>query len=146
MEKSLQIPQDKQVFIDRLHTLTPDARANWGKMNVAQMLHHLNELVQSANGTRVMPSNTVVSSLIGRFVRNRLINNDKPLPKGLGNAPLPLAAGFEVEKQTLLKALNGLDFTKTSTRPLPLFGKLSPNEWDTFLSKQLEHHLTQFGA
>ena len=146
MENNLLLSQNKQAFVARINTLTPRSQAHWGKMNVAQMLHHLNELTQTANGTRVMPSNTFVSSLIGRLVRNRLINNDRPLPKGLGNAPLPVAAGFEVEKKQLLNALNSLDFAKTSNKPLPLFGKLSANEWDKFLSKQLEHHLTQFGA
>ena len=102
MVKNLLLSQDKDVFVDRLNTLTPRSQAQWGKMNVAQMLHHLNEFMQSANGTRVLPSNTFVSSLIGRLVRNRLINNDRPLPKGLGNAPLPVAAGFETEKKQLL--------------------------------------------
>ncbi len=146
MAKSLLIPNDKQAFVDRLNKLTPRANAQWGKMDVGQMLRHLNELMQVANGTRVLPSNTFVSSLIGRLVRNRFINNDRPLPKGLGNAPLPVSTGFEAEKKQLMDALNGLDFNKTSSKPLPLFGKLSADEWDKFLSKQLEHHLTQFGV
>lgn len=146
MSMSLITPKNRQPFIERINMLTPTTPAQWGKMSVDQMLKHLNELVELANGSRVWPSNTFVSSLIGRLVRNRFINTDRPLPKGLGNAPLPVSAGFDQERTQLIDALKRLDFTHTSRKPLPLFGKLSPDEWDRFLVKQLEHHLTQFGV
>lgn len=141
--------QTKLTYVQRINQLRATSSAKWGKMSVDQMLKHLIDLFQLANATRTTKMSwllTIVSSLIGPIIKNRLINNDRPLPKNLGNAPLPVSQGFEVEKQTLLASIDQFDQRKTSTKPVPLFGKLSPQEWETFLTKQLDHHLIQFGV
>jgi hypothetical protein len=44
--KSLFNPADNNELIERIERLTPTTPAQWGKMNVAQMLSHLQEPIK----------------------------------------------------------------------------------------------------
>ncbi len=147
--KTLQNPADKRAFMARLNALTPQAQASWGKMSVDQMLRHLSDLVETATGTRTQPGSWLTSLLtvvLGRFLKSRLVSSDRPLPRNLGSAPLPASEGFAAEKARLLALLDRFEGRNLSTQPLPIFGRMSATDWDKFLVKQLEHHLLQFGA
>ena len=147
--KSLHNPADKRAFIARLQALTPQARASWGKMSVDQMLWHLSELVELANGTRTQKRNwlvAVLTPLIGGLLKSRIVTSDKPLPRNLGSAPLPASEGFAAEQARLTALLDRFELRNLSAQPLPIFGRMSATDWDKFLTKQLEHHLLQFGG
>ena len=110
------------------------------------MLAHLKELMELAVGKRTLKSNKLLSFFAGRILKNRIINNNKPLPRNLGNAKAPVSKGFEAEKNDLIDLINNFELRNLSTEPLGIFGKMSDSEWDNFLMKQFEHHLSQFGV
>ena len=147
--KNFTNPDTKKGFIHRINKLTPDSKAKWGKMNVAQMLNHLNEFMLIVNDKKEMKQSKLVaifSAFIGKIIKARIINSNRPLPKNLGNAPLPVANNFEAEKEQLINSITNLNLNQATKKPLSIFGKLSSKEWDNFLSKQFEHHLAQFGV
>lgn len=132
----------------RLNQLGPESKAKWGKMNVAQMLHHCQ-----------MPLNIILGKNDYGLKPNWFINllfkktmyNDKPWRKNL-----PTAKGFSVtddkdfdtekaEMDSLLNELHG-QREKTHWQDHPAFGKLTKDQWGKMQYKHLDHHFRQFGV
>ncbi len=141
--------QTKEGYLQRLNLLTPASQARWGKMNVQQMLNHLNELFLTATGQKAVKDSVgvkMLSIVVGGVFKKRIIHSKKPFPKGIGNAPLPAAADFETEKGLLVGSLLNCKPSQFTKKSLSVFGKMSPELWDKFLVRQFEHHLSQFGV
>ena len=144
--KSLYNALTKQDYLTRIAALTPQSKAAWGKMDAPQMMKHVRDLIQVAKGMKSMPSNKFVSFFTGKMAKSLIIHKDKPLPKGIGNEKLPPNDGFAKEKQQLIETLQAFELKNMLQSALPIFGKMTNEDWDKFLVKQLEHHLTQFGV
>ncbi len=64
----------KQKIITRINTLTPQSHAQWGKMNVAQMLAHCQMPLGVATGKHTLKRNFFLS-LIGPLFKKQLFND-----------------------------------------------------------------------
>ena len=134
----------------RIQALQPGAAAQWGKMNVAQMLAHCNIAFEYPNKNIKKPR-LFMGRLIGWAIKP-MIYNDKPTMKNAPTAPefvMDTQKNFEEEKANLLSAareFNRLGPTGAGLHPHPMFGRLTPEQWGCFMYKHLDHHLTQFGA
>lgn len=137
----------KQQIIDRINTLTPQSQAQWGKMNVAQMLTHCQMPLGVATGKHKLKRNFLLS-LIGPFFKKQLFN-DTPFKRSLPTDKSFIITderNFDQEKQELINMINSFNETTMSNEPHPFFGKLTKEEWSKGTWKHLDHHLTQFGA
>ena len=54
----------KQELIERINKLTPETQRKWGKMNVAQMLAHLQMQIEVAYGTRIVKGNLLMTHTV----------------------------------------------------------------------------------
>jgi len=124
--KNLYNEADKNEILNRLENLKVDAVRQWGKMNIVQMLAHLNVSLETSLGKN-FPKRAFIGRLIGKLVKKRFIN-DQPMPK----------------KLITLFYNNGRE--KCSQHPHSFFGKLTPDEWGILQWKHFDHHLRQFGA
>ena len=80
--KNLFDPAVKQDIIDRINKLTPlHQESNWGKMNVAQMLAHLQMQIEVAYGTRIVKGNLLMKLLVPLFKKS--LDTEKPWKNGL---------------------------------------------------------------
>ena len=147
---SLFNPTENSQMIQRINKLTSSTQAQWGKMNVAQMLAHTHIALQSALG-EVKIKRSFLGVLVGGMAKKKLLN-DEPFKKNLPTDKRFVIAdqrNFDQEKKSLVGAVqrfaqmgpNGLP-----QEPHPFFGKLSTQEWDKLMWKHLDHHLRQFGA
>lgn len=137
----------KQQIISRINTLTPQSQAQWGKMNVGQMLAHCQMPLGVATGKHTLKRNFLLS-LIGPFFKKQLFN-DKPFKRSLPTDKSFIITDeriFEKEKQALVDMINSFSETTMSNDPHPFFGKLTKEEWSRGTWKHLDHHLQQFGA
>ena len=136
-------------IISRIEKLQPTSQAQWGKMNVAQMLAHCNGPLQDYFEER-KNKRELMGLLFGKVVFKQLISN-KPWRKGLPTAKefkIRDTRNFEDEKNRLLNSVNRFSaegYTITSFVH-PFFGKLSSQEYAIFNYKHLDHHLQQFGV
>lgn len=148
--KSLFDLPENQKMIDRINRLTPQAEAQWGTMNVAQMLAHAGTPIMVALGDLKLKKG-LAGIVFGRIVR-RMIVNEKPFKRNSPTDKRFIIADerqFDTEKGRLIDLVqrfahsgpNGL-----TKEPHPFFGKLSPTEWDLLMWKHLDHHLQQFGV
>lgn len=139
-----------QEFINRIEKLTPESQPQWGKMNVAQMLCHLQGPLEVPLGRHQLPKSFMMK-LIGPMIKKQLIS-DKPISKNSPTAStlkVTTEKDFNKEKQALLTALKDYSSAAQSGKlpdAHPYWGKLSNGEWDKMQWKHLDHHLTQFGV
>src|SRR6266536_6405566 len=99
--KNLFDPTVKQDIIIRINKLTPQSQPEWGKMNVAQMLAHLQMPIGVAIGTHELPR-TFFGRIVGRFAKT-ILYNEKPFKRSLPTDPSFVMTNyekdFEKEKQ-----------------------------------------------
>src|SRR4051812_30304911 len=79
MKKNIFDTVVKQEILSRIDTLTPQTKAQWGKMNVRQGLHHMTLAFQNAIGEHPAAIKKG-SNLKKRLMRFFLLN--VPAPKG----------------------------------------------------------------
>ena len=145
--KNLFNPATKQEIINRIHILTPQSAAQWGKMNVAQMLAHCQMPLGVATGKHKLKRNFFLS-LIGPLFKKQLYN-DVPFKRSLPTDRsfiITSPQDFEKEKQNLIAMINSFSETTMSGEPHPFFGRMTKEEWSKGTWKHLDHHLQQFGV
>lgn len=146
--KNLFDPVVKQEIINRINKLTPDIAAQWGKMNVAQMLAHVQLPIAIAYGTH-KPKGSFLLRLIGPMFKSKLWD-EKPYKHSLPTDPTFIITGgardFYQEKTKLLELLNRFNEENIAGERHPIFGKMTKENWSKATWKHLDHHLKQFGV
>lgn len=145
--KNLFEPAVKQSIIERFNKLTPESKQLWGKMNVAQMLHHCQLPISAAYGT-IKPKGNFLLRLIGPLFKS-VLYNEKPYKQGLPTDKSYIISDekdFEKEKKELLKLIEKFSETAITDLPHPVFGRMTKEQWSKATWKHLDHHLKQFGV
>jgi len=142
-------PATAAEIISRIQKLQPGSQAQWGKMNVAQMLAHCQGPMEVYFGEKKV-RRQLMGLLFGKIVIKKLLS-DKPWRKSLPTArefKIIEPRDFEIEKSKLLGIINRFSsegYTITSFTH-PFFGKMSSQEYALFNYRHLDHHLQQFGV
>ena len=146
--KNMFEPGVKQEIIDRINKLTPQTKQQWGKMNVAQMLAHIQKPIGIAMGTH-QPKGSFILRLIGPLFKSKLWD-EKPYKQSLPTDPTFVMTGaekdFEKEKSILLSMINNFSRETIVGEQHPVFDKLTKDNWSKATWKHLDHHLKQFGV
>ena len=146
--KNLFDPFVKQEIIDRINKLSPHSQPQWGKMNVAQMLAHLQMPMGSAQGVHNLPR-TLFGRIVGPFAKS-IFYGDKPFKRNLPTDPSFVMTStdkdFEKERQELITMIYDFKEENIVNKTHPFFGKLTNEQWSMGTWKHLDHHLQQFGV
>lgn len=151
MIKNIFDRSDADFLLSRLNKLTPETQPEWGKMDVAQMLAHLNVQFEMAYSDLHPKATGIKKFLLTLFVKNGVVN-EKPYPKNSRTAPAFIVADekdFKNEKERLTDFINktqklGADYFEG--KESLSFGVLSPKEWNNSFVKHIDHHFQQFGV
>lgn len=149
--KSLFNLADNNEVIVRIEKLDASAHAAWGKMNVAQMLNHCQEPIMVAFGQK-QHKRQLIGMLFGKMAKKQILDNDKPLKKGLPTSPgfaIKDEHNFETERTKLINLVRR--FAEKGPAAItknihPFFGKMTVHDWNKMMYKHLDHHLRQFGV
>jgi hypothetical protein len=141
---------DTDEILKRLEKLSSNAERCWGKMDVAQMLAHLNVSLETAMG-RNFPKRMFIGRIIGKFLKKSVLNENRmqknsPTDK---NYKFTDTRNFEQEKAKaidLIKIFHENGPEKCTKHPHSFFGKFTPEEWAILQWKHFDHHLRQFGV
>src|SRR5436190_18018711 len=129
--KNLFDPIVKQEIILRINKLTPESKPLWGKMNVSQMLAHLQVPIGVADGSQKL-KRTLFGRIVGPMVKS-IIYNDKPFKRNLPTDPSFVMFGsekdFETEKQKLLSMVRNFNETTIVNQTHTFFGNLTKEQW-----------------
>ena len=143
-------PAINEEILHRIEKLHPSLQPKWGKLNMEQMLAHLNLSLQVNWGN--LELKPVLMAVLFRGISRRILLGKKPLPKKLPADKKTLAKyvpDFYSEKLQVENAVRmyiekgpeGL-----SRNPHNLLGKITPEESAFISYKHLDHHLRQFGV
>ena len=146
--RTLYCGADKDEMLARIRRLRSDERAQWGRMDVAQMLAHCQVPFRVASGELKLPR-SLLGRLFGRIALKQLVS-DKPTKKNL-----PTGKEFRVvdkrvfdrERDQLIMEIER--FASAGPAGLtkdahPFFGPMTQVQWEILMWKHLDHHLTQF--
>ena len=133
---------------ERIARLRPDSRPLWGSMNAAQALAHLALAMENALGDTRLPRNPL-GRLIGGRVKRSMLVGGKPMQRNARTHPTVLVMDerdFDVELQRLQRTIDRFASGPAACTPHPhfFFGRMTPEEWATFMYVHLDHHLRQF--
>jgi Protein of unknown function (DUF1569) len=136
-------------FLERLAKLSPSSQAQWGKMNVAQMLAHVAAALEMG-----MTDKKVTQMLLGRifgpFGKREILTTG--IPKNSPTVPsikISDQRQFQGEKERLQRGLERFfkeGETGITEQPHEFWGRLTSNEWARLQYVHLDHHLKQFGV
>ena len=148
-------PESPRHFAARIEALSPASQAEWGEMNVQEMLKHTSTALGIGLATKTM-KRTFIGRLLGGIGKRMWINSGKPFAK---NGPTDPRLKFKIDsvneaqleeaKQRLIGEVaefHQRGATGMPETPHPFFGKLTPDEWDRLMAKHIDHHLRQFGC
>lgn len=151
MKNNLFTQETASLIIDRINLINTDTKANWGKMNAAQMLAHCNVTYEMVYDNKHPKPNAILKFILKTLVKSKVVS-EKPYPKNGQTAPQFLIKedkNFKDEKQRLLdyiektKDLGAAHFDGKESHS---FGALNIQEWNNMFYKHLDHHLNQFGV
>ncbi len=151
MFKDIFNPEDVDSIIDRINKLTASTIPQWGKMNVGQMLAHLN-VAYDMDLTDKYPKPGFFSRLMLKLFVKNIVVGPKPYKKNNPTAPafkIVDERDFHDEKSKLIENIHrvkDLGRSHYDGKESLSFGKLSADEYNNLFSKHLDHHLTQFGV
>jgi len=139
-------------FEARMNKLTPERKALWGKMNVTEMLAHMNDAFKILLGMKACKDRS-------SFITNKIVfpiavywlpsfpKNSPTAPEMVhqkqGTKPRDFYTEFEFLKK-MMEVFNEREESKL--KPHPMFGKLNKKQAHDLLAKHLDHHLKQFGV
>ena len=143
-------PESATGIVMRIARLKPIDKAEWGKMNVAQMLAHCKAPLEVALGDRNL-KHSLIGWLFGKIAKKQMLK-DKPFKQNMPTAPSFVVkdkrsfADEQDQLLTLIRRFSEADPESIVARVHPFFGKMSINEWGVLQWKHLDHHLRQFGV
>ncbi len=138
-------------IIQRINTLQPTTKANWGKMSVEQMLAHCNVTYEMAYENKHPKPGFFMRFILKTFIK-KTVTGDAPYKRYSQTAPAFIikdTRDFETEKNRLINYIiktQQLGEASFDNKESLSFGFLSKDEWNTMFYKHLNHHLTQFGV
>ncbi len=146
--KNMFDPVVKEEIIDRINKLSLQTQPQWGKMNVAQMLAHLQQPIGVAEGVHKLPR-TLFGRIFGSIAKP-IFYNENPFKRNLPTDPSFVMIGsekdFETEKRKLLEMISNFTDKNIVNEVHPFFGKMTKEQWSMGTWKHLNHHLQQFGV
>jgi hypothetical protein len=138
----------REELIQRIRQLTPHATAQWGKMNVHQMVRHCSLWEELMLGKKKYKQ-SFIGKLFGKMALKNLLKDEKPLSRNTPTLPdlkIKETGDFETEKAIWISLIE----ERTSyTEPEiihPFFGKMTREQSDLMIYKHTDHHLRQFNG
>jgi hypothetical protein len=137
-------------ILARLERLTPASQAQWGRMDVAQMLCHVARSLHTPTGALVPPPLHWPVRLLGRLMKGHALGA-AVLAR---NAPTSIAfkvvdrREFAAEKAAFVDALRIFTagpHTVTAAAHV-FFGPMTAADWGRLMYKHIDHHFRQFGV
>ena len=147
--KSLFNNTDNNEIIERINRLTPESRAGWGKMNVAQMMCHCSIALKACLG-EIKPKKVFISYLFGKIAKKQVLG-PKDFRKNTPTAKEYIVKdikNFDNEKERLISYVKKFEAGSdvVTKEQHPFFGKMTIEEWECLIWKHLDHHMRQFGV
>ena len=149
-QPSLYREADRTALLDRLQRLSPEARAQWGKMDVAQAMAHCQTPLRIGLG-EITVKRAFIGRLFGGMAKRKQVSG-QVTPRGLptlNEFRVSDQRDFARERDNLVAVVKRFAVAGSAgalRSEHPFFGKLTAAEWDLIMWNHIDHHLRQFGG
>ena len=138
----------EELFV-RFNSLNENCNAQWGKMNVYQMMKHCTRWDDMMLG-KIQVKQVFLGRLFGKLALKSVLKNDKPLRKNSPTAPELIinekAGDIALQKAEWIKRINEYGYFDNPNFIHPFFGTMTKEQVGQFVYKHHDHHLRQFGV
>jgi hypothetical protein len=133
----------------RINSLHEHCHAQWGKMNVYQMLKHCTQWNDMMLG-KMNVKRMFLGRLFGKSALKNVLKDDKPLGKNSPSAPELIikekTGDMVFQKAEWIKGIREYEHFDKSNFEHPFFGLMTKEQVGQFVYKHHDHHLRQFGV
>ena len=141
----------REQLIARIKRIDQNNKAEWGKMNVFQMLKHnthWNEWILGKNNHTY--KQTFVGKIFGKIALKKMIKDEKPFDKNIPTSDQFKAKEFfgnlESEKSKWISLIGEYENYSNPNFVHDFFGKMTKEQIGILAYKHTDHHLRQFGV
>jgi len=139
----------KDELMARIHSLDEHSKAQWGKMNVYQMVKH-GRLWEEMMQSKVNLKRAFIGRLFGRLALRVVLGNENPLKQNTPTIPSLMieetGGNFEAEKALWIAAIEKYSTFNNHNFQHVFFGKLTKEQIGQMVYKHIDHHLRQFNS
>jgi hypothetical protein len=147
--KSIFEPAVREELTKRIQSLTEKNSAQWGKMNVFQMVKHCSLCDDMMHG-KIKIKRVFIGRLIGPMILKKALQDGRPFGKNSPTAPVLKTANesgdIEIQKKDWLGKIEQYADFRNTNFVHPFFGPMTKEQIGIFVYKHADHHLRQFGA
>ena len=132
---------------NRIQSLSADNTAQWGKMNVSQMMRHCTKWDEMALGKTVYKQ-SFLGRLFGKMALKDIMK-DEPMKKNMPTVPsfkVKEEVNIAEEKIKWIKLIDEYENYSANGFIHPFFGTMTREQTGYLVYKHTDHHLKQFGA
>ncbi|HLK28312.1 MAG TPA: DUF1569 domain-containing protein [Puia sp.] len=135
-------------LITRISSLNENNKAQWGKMNVAQMVKHCRKFEELTLG-KVIYKQSFLGKLFGKMALKNILKTERMKPN------LPTVPSFRVmendidmaaEKNKWISLINEYEHYPDEGFVHPFFGRMTKEKVGPWSYRHADHHLRQFNA
>jgi hypothetical protein len=133
-------------LINRIHSLNENGTAQWGKMNIYQMLKHCTLWEEMMLGKRKY-KRTLLGLLFGKMALNGLIKDENPMMRNAPTVPafkVKENGNVSSEKAKWIALIEEHALFPNPDVVHPFFGKITKEQIGYLIYKHTDHHLRQF--
>jgi len=134
-------------LISRIHALNAGSQAQWGKMDVYQMLKHCT-LSEAMFQGRKSYKRLFIGRLFGGMALKSILKNVDPMKQNQPTHPEMKISGtgdLIAEKVKWIELLQAYTTFSNDGFVHPFFGKMTKDQLGKYVYKHTDHHLRQFG-
>jgi hypothetical protein len=138
----------REELIRRISTLNENSTAQWGKMNVSQMLKHCTLTEEMYLGKKHY-KRAFIGRLFGKIALKRVLKDENPLTRNTPTLPeLRITANGDIaaEKGKWIGLLEEYGHLSEPGFVHPFFGKMTKEQVGHVAYKHADHHLRQFNS
>jgi hypothetical protein len=136
-------------LITRINTLNENSKAQWGKMNVYQMLKHCTQWEEWI-ASKEKHKWSLPGRLFGRMVLKSLMKDEKPLRRNTPTLPelkiKETNGDIEAEKKKWISLIEQHANYSNPGFVHSFFGKMTDEQIGYLVYKHIDHHLRQFNS
>jgi len=139
----------RDALIGRIKTLDENSRAQWGKMNVYQMVEHCIRWEEMISG-EIMCKQAFIGRLFGKMALKGLLKDESPLRRSTPTSPelkvKELSGDVASERERWIALI---EQNANSSNPgfiHPFFGEMTKEQIGCLAYKHIDHHLRQFNS
>jgi hypothetical protein len=133
----------------RISTLSENSTAQWGKMNVYQMLKHCT-LWEEWIFAKTINKQSFIGRLFGRMALKSMMKDEKQIGKNSPTIPefkiKETKGDVAAEKAKWISLIAQYEHYTNNDFVHTFFGKMTQNEIGIMAYKHADHHLRQFSA